>query len=180
MSRLFVFRRCCRNLGPVFGRRFEFGFHDSGHQTLVPLGTLLPHAVEGAIVALRFLRCAESVQLLEELWNSHVLSREERVLLAISLARNGNYLSESFLEEQLQQDSESRIPIAAALAGLENPTGLREVRRLIDQLEKSERVFLEGHLCDHLERKPDVDVHDRRAVLAWLDARLDPYQDAPE
>jgi len=88
------------------------------------------------------------------------------------LARNGNHLGEDFLEQEFQSDDEWRISIAAALAGLENRTGLREVKRLLDELEKPERVFLEGLLLDHLERKPDLDVHDRRAVLAWLDAKL--------
>jgi hypothetical protein len=127
---------------------------------------------EGAIVALGFLRCPESLHILENEWDKQELSWGERVVLAISMARHGSRLGEHFLENELESNDEWRIPMAAALAALDNKVGLREVSRLSDELPESERPFLEGHLFGHLEGKPGIDMHDSRAVVAWLEGKI--------
>ena len=95
---------------------------------------------EEALIALGTLRSAEGLALLRRLWAQEGLSNTERIITGIMMGRHIDKAVESFLELQLRQDNDWKIPIAIALADMGNRCGRRELRRALESANISEKL----------------------------------------
>ena len=96
---------------------------------------------EEALIALGTLRSAEGLALLRRLWAQEGLSNTERIITGIMMGRHIDKAVESFLELQLRQNNDWKIPIAIALADMGNRCGRRELRRALETTDISEKLL---------------------------------------
>jgi HEAT repeat protein len=126
-----------------------------------------------SVIVLGFLGTEKALSLLEVVWSADDLAPDQRRLIALSLARHGNRLGEAFLEEELPGNDVWRIPIAAALARLDNPKGLQALEDMVTSLSSVEKVVeIQRAIATNIGISDDRD-HDRwrAAVLSWIDQR---------
>ncbi len=96
---------------------------------------------EEALIALGTLRSAAGLALLRRLWAQEGLSNTERIITGIMMGRHIDKAVESFLELQLRQNNDWKIPIAIALADMGNRCGRRELRRALETTDISEKLL---------------------------------------
>ena len=77
---------------------------------------------------------------MRRLWAQEGLSNTERIIAGIMMGRHIDKTVESFLELQLRQDNDWKIPIAIALADMGNRCGRRELRRALETTDISEKL----------------------------------------
>jgi HEAT repeat protein len=128
---------------------------------------------EAAIVALGFLRSERALELLKSCWNS-AQSNEERVLVALLLARQGVHCGEELLEQEMMANDHLRVDIAAALALLCNHAGLLQVSNLAKEEVQNFGAlkYMQSVFMDILGIEPRPREEWVPAVLSWVNDRL--------
>lgn len=127
---------------------------------------------KAAIIALGILGTEESVSLLELIWDSTNMTSDERMLVALTLAKHGSRSGESFLENALDRNQDRKMIIATALARLRNRVGLLELNELLMSASEVDIRWAQMLMADYFGVDPDLGDQWHNRVSALIDAKL--------
>jgi HEAT repeat protein len=155
-----AFRIYCRMCGP---RSIDLAAHMLCHGTL--------EQRMAAIGALMSFGTPDACSLLELYWSSSTLEHDERVIVAMALAKYGIAIGEMILEKELTSSAELCMTVVSSLAFIGNQAGLLAARRVLLSDSELDRKWLAINLA-RLLRTKFID-GDYAAMLRWIETKIE-------